>query len=150
MLKDIISYIPSQRHASAFCLAAALSCLLCDSLPSLKMRYEWYHLINFELEIQFMCQFGKNHSTGNLTWPKSIEKARHQRDSHLRLATMAFSGSLRMISSAPKKAGRGRMLGSLYWIVGKFALGGGGNGRTTRSLGLSKSLGLLPLSPAGC
>ena len=91
----------------------------------------------------------KNHSTGNLTWPKSREKARHQTDSHLRLASVTLSGSLRRISSEPEKAGRGRMLGSLYWIMGKFSLGGG-KGRTTRSLGLSRSLGLLPLSPAEC
>ena len=98
---------------------------------------------------QLDVKLRKNHSTGNLTWPKSREKARHQTDSHLRLASVTLSGSLRRISSEPEKAGRGRMLGSLYWIMGKFSLGGG-KGRTTRSLGLSRSLGLLPLSPAEC
>ena len=67
-------------------------------------------------------------------------------ESQFSCETATWSGSLRIMSSVPLKAGRGLMLGSLYLIGVKFWTGAG-KGRTTKSSGLYRSLGSLPRRP---
>ena len=87
-----------------------------------------------------------NHVMSSLTRPKLTANLRHQIESQFSLETATWSGSLRIISSVPLKAGRGLMLGSLYLIRVKF-WSGAGKGRTTKSSGLYRSLGSLPRRP---
>ena len=87
-----------------------------------------------------------NHATPNSTWPKLTANFRHQIESQFSFETATWSGSLRIMSSVPLKAGRGLMFGSLYLISVKFWTGAG-KGRTTKSSGLYRSLGSLPRRP---